>query len=194
MDIRAAEISAILKKEIEDFGAEAEVSEVGQVLSVGDGVARVYGLDEIQAGEMVEFPGGVQGMSLNLETDNVGVVILGDDRDIKEGDTVKRTGSIVEIPVGKALLGRVVDPLGNPLDGKGEIATTERRRIEIKAPGIVPRRSVHEPMQTGLKSARQPDPHRPRPARADHRRPPDGQNRDRRRYHHQPARGQRIRR
>ena len=152
MDIRAAEISAILKKEIEDFGAEAEVSEVGQVLSVGDGVARVYGLDEIQAGEMVEFPGGVQGMSLNLETDNVGVVILGDDRDIKEGDTVKRTGSIVEIPVGKALLGRVVDPLGNPLDGKGEIATTERRRIEIKAPGIVPRRSVHEPMQTGLKA------------------------------------------
>ena len=152
MDIRAAEISAILKKEIEDFGAEAEVSEVGQVLSVGDGVARVYGLDEIQAGEMVEFPGGVQGMSLNLETDNVGVVILGDDRDIKEGDTVKRTGSIVEIPVGKALLGRVVDPLGNPLDGKGEIATTERRRVEIKAPGIVPRRSVHEPMQTGLKA------------------------------------------
>ena len=152
MDIRAAEISAILKKEIEDFGTEAEVSEVGQVLSVGDGVARVYGLDEIQAGEMVEFPGGVQGMSLNLETDNVGVVILGDDRDIKEGDTVKRTGSIVEIPVGKALLGRVVDPLGNPLDGKGEIATTERRRIEIKAPGIIPRRSVHEPMQTGLKA------------------------------------------
>ena len=152
MDIRAAEISAILKKEIEDFGTEAEVSEVGQVLSVGDGVARVYGLDDIQAGEMVEFPGGVQGMSLNLETDNVGVVILGDDRDIKEGDTVKRTGSIVEIPVGKALLGRVVDPLGNPLDGKGEIATTERRRIEIKAPGIIPRRSVHEPMQTGLKA------------------------------------------
>ena len=152
MDIRAAEISAILKKEIEDFGTEAEVSEVGQVLSVGDGVARVYGLDEIQAGEMVEFPGGVQGMSLNLETDNVGVVILGDDRDIKEGDTVKRTGSIVEIPVGKALLGRVVDPLGNPLDGKGEIATTERLRIEIKAPGIIPRRSVHEPMQTGLKA------------------------------------------
>ncbi len=152
MDIRAAEISAILKKEIEDFGTEAEVSEVGQVLSVGDGVARVYGLDEIQAGEMVEFPSGVRGMSLNLESDNVGVVILGDDRDIKEGDVVKRTGTIVEVPVGKALLGRVVDSLGNPLDGKGEIATTERRRIEIKAPGIVPRRSVHEPMQTGLKA------------------------------------------
>ncbi len=152
MDIRAAEISAILKKEIEDFGTEAEVSEVGQVLSVGDGVARVYGLDEIQAGEMVEFPSGVQGMTLNLESDNVGVVILGDDRDIKEGDVVKRTGTIVEVPVGKALLGRVVDSLGNPLDGKGEIATDERRRIEIKAPGIVPRRSVHEPMQTGLKA------------------------------------------
>ena len=152
MDVRAAEISAILKKEIENFGAEAEVSEVGQVLSVGDGVARVYGLDEIQAGEMVEFPSGVRGMSLNLESDNVGVVILGDDRDIKEGDVVKRTGTIVEVRVGKALLGRVVDSLGNPVDGKGEIAATERRRIEIKAPGIVPRRSVHEPMQTGLKA------------------------------------------
>ena len=152
MDVRAAEISAILKKEIENFGAEAEVSEVGQVLSVGDGVARVYGLDEIQAGEMVEFPSGVRGMSLNLESDNVGVVILGDDRDIKEGDVVKRTGTIVEVPVGKALLGRVVDSLGNPVDGKGEIGASERRRIEIKAPGIVPRRSVHEPMQTGLKA------------------------------------------
>ena len=152
MDIRAAEISAILKKEIENFGTEAEVSEVGQVLSVGDGVARVYGLDEIQAGEMVEFPGGVRGMALNLESDNVGIVILGDDRDIKEGDTVKRSGTIIEIPVGKALLGRVIDPLGNPLDGKGEIAATERRRIEVKAPGIVPRRSVHEPMQTGIKA------------------------------------------
>ena len=152
MDIRAAEISAILKKEIESFGTEAEVSEVGQVLSVGDGVARVYGLDEIQAGEMVEFPSGVRGMTLNLESDNVGVVILGDDRDIKEGDTVKRTGTIIEIGVGKALLGRVVDALGNPVDGKGEIVATERRRIEVKAPGIVPRRSVHEPMQTGVKA------------------------------------------
>jgi F-type H+-transporting ATPase subunit alpha len=152
MDIRAAEISAILKKEIENFGTEAEVSEVGQVLSVGDGVARVYGLDEVQAGEMVEFPSGVRGMTLNLESDNVGVVILGDDRDIKEGDTVKRTGTIVEVPVGKGLLGRVVDSLGNPLDGKGEIVATERRRIEVKAPGIVPRRSVHEPMQTGIKA------------------------------------------
>ena len=152
MDIRAAEISAILKKEIENFGTEAEVSEVGQVLSVGDGVARVYGLDEIQAGEMVEFPSGVRGMTLNLESDNVGVVILGDDRDIKEGDTVKRTGTIIEIGVGKALLGRVVDALGNPVDGKGEIVATERRRIEVKAPGIVPRRSVHEPMQTGVKA------------------------------------------
>ena len=152
MDIRAAEISAILKKEIEAFGTEAEVSEVGQVLSVGDGVARVYGLDEIQAGEMVEFPGGVRGMALNLETDNVGIVILGDDRDIKEGDTVKRSGTIIEIPVGKALLGRVIDPLGNPIDGKGAIAATEQRRIEVKAPGIVPRRSVSEPMQTGIKA------------------------------------------
>ena len=125
MDIRAAEISSILKNQIENFGTEAEVAEVGQVLSVGDGIARVYGLDDVQAGEMLEFPNGVQGMALNLETDNVGIVIFGDDREIKEGDTVKRTGSIVDVPVGKELLGRVVDPLGNPIDGKGPIETKD---------------------------------------------------------------------
>ncbi|MFK8034543.1 MAG: F0F1 ATP synthase subunit alpha [Hyphomicrobiales bacterium] len=152
MDIRAAEISAILKDQIKNFGAEAEVSEVGQVLSVGDGIARVYGLDNVQAGEMVEFPGNIRGMALNLETDNVGVVIFGSDRDIKEGDTVKRTGAIVDVPVGKGLLGRVVDPLGNPLDGKGPIESDERRLVDVKAPGIIPRKSVHEPMSTGLKS------------------------------------------
>ena len=152
MDIRAAEISAILKDQIKSFGQEAEVSEVGQVLSVGDGIARVYGLDKVQAGEMVEFPGGIKGMALNLETDNVGVVIFGSDRDIKEGDTVKRTGAIVEVPVGKGLLGRVVDPLGNPIDGKGPIEFTEKRRVDVKAPGILPRKSVHEPMSTGLKA------------------------------------------
>ncbi len=152
MDIRAAEISAILKEQIKNFGSEAQVSEVGQVLSVGDGIARIYGLDNVQAGEMVEFPGGTRGMVLNLETDNVGVVIFGSDRDISEGDTVKRTGAIVDVPVGKALLGRVVDALGNPIDGKGPIETTERRRVDVKAPGIIPRKSVHEPMQTGIKA------------------------------------------
>ncbi|MEL7527986.1 MAG: F0F1 ATP synthase subunit alpha [Pseudomonadota bacterium] len=152
MDIRAAEISAILKDQIKSFGQEAEVSEVGQVLSVGDGIARVYGLDKVQAGEMVEFPGGIKGMALNLESDNVGVVLFGSDRDIKEGDTVKRTGAIVEVPVGKGLLGRVVDPLGNPIDGKGPIDATEKRRVDVKAPGILPRKSVHEPMSTGLKA------------------------------------------
>ncbi|CAN0525208.1 unnamed protein product, partial [Laminaria digitata] len=152
MEIRAAEISAILKDQIANFDAEADVSEVGQVLSVGDGVARVYGLDNVQAGEMVEFPGGIMGMALNLETDNVGVVIFGDDRDIKEGDTVKRTGDIVDVPVGKGLLGRVVDALGNPIDGNGDLETDERRLIEVKAPGIIPRQSVHEPVQTGLKA------------------------------------------
>jgi F-type H+/Na+-transporting ATPase subunit alpha len=152
MEIRAAEISAILKEQIQNFGTEAEVAEVGQVLSVGDGIARIYGLDKVQAGEMVEFPGGIRGMTLNLEEDNVGVVIFGDDRTIKEGDTVKRTGDIVDVPVGKALLGRVVDALGNPIDGKGPIDTTERGLIEVKAPGIIPRKSVHEPMQTGLKA------------------------------------------
>jgi len=152
MDIRAAEISAILKKQIKEFGKEAKVSEVGQVLSVGDGIARIYGLDNVQAGEMVEFPGGIRGMALNLEVDNVGVVIFGDDRDIKEGDTVKRTGAIVEVPVGKQLLGRVVDGLGNPIDGKGPIKTKSRARVDVKAPGIIPRKSVHEPMQTGIKA------------------------------------------
>jgi F-type H+-transporting ATPase subunit alpha len=152
MDIRAAEISSILKEQIKNFGKEAQVSEIGQVLSVGDGIARVYGLDNVQAGEMVEFPGGIRGMALNLEVDNVGIVIFGDDRDIKEGDTVKRTGDIVEVPVGKALLGRVVDGLGNPIDGKGPIKTKETRRVDVKAPGILPRKSVHEPMQTGLKA------------------------------------------
>ena len=152
MGIQAAEISAILKEQIKNFGQDAEVAEVGQVLSVGDGIARVYGLDKVQAGEMVEFPGGIRGMVLNLETDNVGIVIFGDDRSIKEGDTVKRTRSIVDVPVGKALLGRVVDGLGNPIDGKGPIETTERRIADMKAPGIMPRKSVHEPMATGLKS------------------------------------------
>ena len=152
MDIRAAEISSILKDQIAGFGTEAEVAEVGQVLSVGDGIARVYGLDKVQAGEMVEFPNGIRGMALNLENDNVGIVIFGDDRDIKEGDTVKRTGAIVDAPVGKGLLGRVVDPLGNPLDGKGPIEGGERSRVEVKAPGIMARKSVHEPMQTGLKA------------------------------------------
>ena len=152
MELRAAEISAILKDQIKNFGAEADVAEVGQVISVGDGVARVYGLDNVQSGEMVEFPGGVKGMALNLETDNVGVVIFGSDRAIKEGDTVKRTGSIVDVPVGKGLLGRVVDGLGNPIDGKGPIDSTERALAELKAPGIIPRKSVHEPVQTGLKA------------------------------------------
>ncbi|MPZ09117.1 MAG: F0F1 ATP synthase subunit alpha [Kiloniellaceae bacterium] len=152
MDIRAAEISAILRDQIENFGNEADVAEVGQVLSVGDGVARIYGLDNVQAGEMVEFPGGIKGMALNLEVDNVGVVIFGEDRGIKEGDTVKRTGEIVDVPVGRGLLGRVVDALGNPIDGKGPIESSERRRVEVKAPGIIPRKSVHEPMQTGLKA------------------------------------------
>jgi len=152
MELRAAEISAILKDQIANFGTEADVAEVGQVISVGDGVARVYGLDNVQAGEMVEFPGGIKGMALNLEADNVGVVIFGDDRDIKEGDTVKRTGDIVDVPVGKGLLGRVVDGLGNPIDGKGPIEGSERRLAELKAPGIIPRKSVHEPVQTGLKA------------------------------------------
>jgi F-type H+/Na+-transporting ATPase subunit alpha len=152
MDIRAAEISTILKKQIKDFGKDAEVAEIGQVLSVGDGIARVYGLDNVQAGEMVEFPGGIRGMALNLETDNVGVVIFGNDRDIKEGDTVKRTGAIVEVPIGPELLGRVVDALGNPIDGKGPIKTKLRSRVDVKAPGIIPRKSVHEPMSTGLKA------------------------------------------
>ena len=152
MEIQPAEISAILKKKIKDFGKEAEVSEIGQVLSVGDGIARVYGLDNVEAGEMVEFSGDLKGMALNLEEDNVGVVIFGDDTGIKEGDTVKRTGEIVQVPVGKELLGRVVNSLGNPIDGKGPINTADSRRVDVKAPGIIPRQSVYEPMQTGLKA------------------------------------------
>ncbi|HEV2161513.1 MAG TPA: F0F1 ATP synthase subunit alpha [Stellaceae bacterium] len=152
MEIRAAEISAILKKQIAEFGTEADVAEVGQVLSVGDGIARVHGLDKVQAGELVEFPNGVKGMALNLETDNVGVVIFGDDSGIREGDTVKRTGAIVDVPVGRGLLGRVVNALGEPIDGKGPLKDVKRARVEVKAPGIIPRRSVHEPVQTGLKA------------------------------------------
>ena len=152
MDIRAAEISAILKEQIANFGSEAEIAEVGRVLSVGDGIARVHGLDEVQAGEMVEFESGVKGMALNLEADNVGIVIFGDDRSIREGDVVRRTASIVDTPIGKGLLGRVVDALGNPIDGKGPLKNVKRSRVEVKAPGIMPRQSVHEPMQTGLKA------------------------------------------
>ena len=152
MDIRAAEISKVIRDQIANFGTEAQVSEVGQVLSVGDGIARVFGLDNVQAGEMVEFPGGIKGMALNLEADNVGVVIFGSDSTIKEGDTVKRTGTIVDVPVGRGLLGRVVDGLGNPIDGKGPLTDVVRSRVEVKAPGIIPRTSVNEPMQTGLKA------------------------------------------
>ena len=153
MEIKAAEISSVIKDQIANFETKADVAEVGTVLSVGDGIARVYGLDQVQAGEMVEFPGGIKGMALNLEMDNVGVSIFGDDTGIKEGDTVKRTGEIVDVPVGKELLGRVVDGLGNPIDGKGPLDKgVKRNRVEIKAPGIIPRKSVSEPMQTGLKS------------------------------------------
>ncbi|MGN5374957.1 F0F1 ATP synthase subunit alpha [Sphingomonas hankookensis] len=152
MDIRAAEISKVIRDQIANFGTEAQVSEVGQVLSVGDGIARIHGLDNVQAGEMVEFGGGIQGMALNLEADNVGVVIFGSDASIKEGDTVKRTGTIVDVPVGKGLLGRVVDGLGNPIDGKGPIVSEQRARVDVKAPGIIPRQSVSEPMQSGLKA------------------------------------------
>jgi F-type H+/Na+-transporting ATPase subunit alpha len=152
MDIKAAEISAILKQQIAKFDTAADVSEVGQVISVGDGIARVYGLDKVEAGEMVEFPGNIRGMALNLEEDNVGVVIFGDDRTIREGDIVKRTGAIVDVPIGRELLGRVVDALGEPIDGKGPIKAAKRSRVEVKAPGIIARKSVHEPMQTGLKA------------------------------------------
>ncbi len=152
MEIRAAEISAILKQQIASFGSEADVAEVGQVLSIGDGIARVYGLDNVQAGELVEFPNGEKGLALNLESDNVGVVVFGDDTHISEGDTVKRTNAIVDVPVGRGLLGRVVDALGEPIDGKGPLTDVTRARVDVKAPGIVPRRSVHEPVQTGLKA------------------------------------------
>ena len=153
MDINPSEITKILKEQIKNFGQTAEVSEVGKVLSIGDGIARVYGLDNVQAGELVKFEDGTNGMALNLERHNVGVVLFGDDRNIKEGDTVKRTGTIVDVPVGKALLGRVVDALGNPIDGKGALTgKVERKRVEVKAPGIIPRQSVSEPMHTGLKA------------------------------------------
>ncbi|MFC4291666.1 F0F1 ATP synthase subunit alpha [Sphingorhabdus arenilitoris] len=152
MDIRAAEISKVIKDQIANFGTEAKVSETGSVLSVGDGIARIHGLDNVQAGEMIEFSNGIQGMALNLEADNVGAVIFGSDSEIREGDTVKRTGTIVDVPVGKELLGRVVDGLGNPIDGKGPLKTTQRGRVEVKAPGIIPRQGVSEPMQTGLKA------------------------------------------
>jgi F-type H+-transporting ATPase subunit alpha len=152
MDIRAAEISKVIRDQIASFGTEAQVSEVGTVLSVGDGIARIHGLDNVQAGEMIAFSNGIQGMALNLEADNVGAVIFGNDSQIREGDTVRRTGTIVDVPVGKGLLGRVVDGLGNPIDGKGPIEAAERRRVEVKAPGIIPRKSVHEPVQTGLKA------------------------------------------
>ena len=152
MDIRAAEISKVIKDQIANFGTEAKVSEVGTVLSVGDGIARIHGLDNVQAGEMIEFANGIKGMALNLEADNVGAVIFGSDAEIKEGDVVKRTGTIVDVPIGKELLGRVVDGLGNPIDGKGPLKTTQRGRVEVKAPGIIPRTSVNEPVQTGLKA------------------------------------------
>ncbi|ABQ66989.1 F0F1 ATP synthase subunit alpha [Rhizorhabdus wittichii] len=152
MDIRAAEISKVIRDQIASFGSEAQISEVGQVLSVGDGIARIHGLDNVQAGEMIEFSNGIKGMALNLEADNVGAVIFGSDSQIKEGDVVKRTGTIVDVPVGKGLLGRVVDGLGNPIDGKGPIVAEQRSRVEVKAPGIIPRKSVHEPVQTGLKA------------------------------------------
>ena len=152
MAINPSEVTKLLKDQIKNFGEEAEVSEIGKVLSVGDGIARIYGLDNVQAGEMVEFEDGSKGMALNLENDNVGVVIFGDDRNIKEGDTIKRTKAIVDVPVGKELLGRVVDGLGNPIDGKGSLSAKNRKRVEVKAPGIIPRQSVNEPMQTGLKS------------------------------------------
>jgi len=152
MSINPSEVTKLLKDQIKNFGEKAEISEVGNILSVGDGIARVYGLDNVQAGEMVEFEDGSKGMALNLESDNVGVVIFGDDRNIKEGDTIKRTKAIVDVPVGKELLGRVVDGLGNPIDGKGPLSAKNRKRVEVKAPGIIPRQSVSEPMQTGLKS------------------------------------------
>jgi F-type H+-transporting ATPase subunit alpha len=153
MQINPSEITKLLKEQIKNFGEKAEISEIGKVLSVGDGIARIYGLDNVEAGEMVEFDDGSKGMALNLESDNVGVVIFGDDRKIKEGSTVKRTGSIVDAPVGKELLGRVVDGLGNPIDGKGNLSDKiKRQRVEVKAPGIIPRQSVSEPMQTGLKA------------------------------------------
>ena len=164
MSVNVSEISSIIKEKIEGSDIMADVAEVGQVLSVGDSIARVYGLEKVQAGELVEFAGGVKGMALNLEEDNVGVVIFGSDQSIREGDMVKRTDSIVSVPVGKHLLGRVVDALGNPIDGKGDIKAAEYSMSEVKASGIIARRSV------------QPYSDRARPARADYRRPPDRKN------------------
>ena len=195
MEIRPAEISEILRKQIAAFDTEANVAETGQVLSVGDGIARVFGLQNCMAGEMVEFPGaGLRGMALNLETDNVGVVIFGDDKMIREGDTVQRTGAIVDVPVGDMLLGRVVDALGNPIDGKGPIVSSER----------APRRGEgarHHSSQVGARADadraqgdRRADPDRPWSARADHRRPSDRQDRGDHRHDHQPEDDQRRQR
>ena len=186
MDIRPGEITDILKREIHEYGREIDVAETGSVLSIGDGIARVYGLQSAMAGELVEFPGGVRGMVLNLEEDNVGIAVMGEAYHVREGDLVRRTGRIIEVPVGPALLGRVVDALGNPIDGKGPIQTTETRRVEIKAPGIVARKGVQPAAPDRHQGHRRDDADRPRPARADHRRPPDRQDRDRARHHHQP--------
>ena len=186
MAIRSDEIISIIKSQIESFDATTETRSVGTVVEVGDGIAQIYGLDAALASEMLEFPGGVMGLALNLEEETVGAVILGDPSAIKEGDKVRTTGRVVEVPVGAALLGRVVDPLGNPLDGKGQIPRTTMRPVERIAPGVITRQSVDTPVQTGIKADRRPDPDRPRPARADHRRPPDRQDRDRDRHDHQP--------
>ena len=186
----ASEISSILEAKIAGSEAGADVAEVGRVLSVGDGIARVYGLDNVRYNEMVEFANGVKGMALNLEEDNVGVVLFGSDEGIREGDIVRRTDRIVSVPVGKELLGRVVDALGEPIDGLGKINATEYSNSEVKAPGIIERRSVHEPVQTGLENRRRADSDRPRPARADHRRPSDRQNLNHSRHHHQSEKNQ----
>ena len=186
MEIGTAEITSIIKKQIEDYDKGVTVEEIGTVLSTGDGIARIYGLDNAAAGELLEFPNEVFGMALNLEEDNVGAALFGESHLIKEGDRVNRTGRIVEVPVGDALRGRVVSPLGEPIDGRGPIETTERRRIELKAPGIVQRQPVMQPLQTGPQGHRLHDPHRPGPAGADHRRPPDRQDRGLPRHHHQP--------
>ena len=186
MKLRPEEIASVLKSQIENYHAEVEVDEVGTVLEVGDGIARIYGLRNCLAMEMLELPHGVTGLALNLEEENVGAVLLGDDTLIKEGDLVKRTGRVLQVPVGEALIGRVVDPLGQPLDDKGPIETTAFRPVEFKAPGVVERQPVKEPLQTGIKAIDSHDPHRARPARAHHRRPPDRQDRDHRRHDHQP--------
>ena len=192
MELRPGEITDILKREIKEYGREIDVAETGTVLSIGDGIARVYGLQNALAGELVSFPGDVSGMVLNLEEDNVGIAVMGEANHVREGDLVRRTGRIVEVPVGMGLLGRVVDALGNPIDGKGPIQSTERRRIEVKAPGIVTRESVQAAAPDRHQGDRRDDADRPRPARADHRRPPDRQDRDRARHHHQPEGRRRV--